>query len=109
MFMQDTPLDLLKPGDPQLGIICYSAYYMCSLPRNYLHVNTVWKFSRAQKYNSPCEKCAKVLLAWYTVFRFKKCKTNLRGHIVTYIHQMGRNWEKGVENMEADMFDVIIE
>lgn len=61
MFMYDTPLDLLKPGDPQVGIIRYSAYCMCSLPRNYLHVHTGWKFSRTQKYYSPCEKCAKVL------------------------------------------------
>jgi len=42
--MLDTPLDLLKPGDTQVGIICYRAYYMCSLPRNYLHVHTVLKF-----------------------------------------------------------------
>jgi hypothetical protein len=34
---------------------------MSSLSRNYLHVHAEWKFSRAQKYFSPCEKCAKVL------------------------------------------------
>ena len=68
---------------------------------NYLHVQRVWKFTRAQKYYSPCEKYAEILLAWYRVFRFKKCKINIRRRMLSD----GIRWssdgqtlgEKGIE------------